>query len=78
MIHIIHHHAKQLIDSMWKASDEVSKRLCEEKFAGFLMAVFEDTRQALISADGEKSPTRTLRLISPGIDEAGKPHASIA
>jgi hypothetical protein len=67
MVHIIHHHAKQLIDRMWKANDEVSKRLCEAKFAGFLMAVFEDSRQALITAGGEKLPTKTLKLISPDI-----------
>ena len=60
---VIHQHAKALIDSMWRNSDEHAQSLGRAKLAQFLNVVFDDTTQVLLEEDSPKIPVRTLELI---------------
>ena len=60
---VIHHHAKQLIDEMWRYSDASDQDLCRAKLAQFLTVVFDDTTEALLHEEKPKIPQRTLKLI---------------
>jgi len=63
MVYIIHHHAKHLIDDIWKSPDERSQALSRSRFADFLTAVYDDTSKALIGQERLKLPAATLKLI---------------
>ena len=63
MVHIIHHHAKHLIDEMWKANDEHSKALASTRFTNFLTSVYNDTTNTIADSTQKKLPTETLKLI---------------
>ncbi len=61
---VIHHHAKQLIDEMWRYSDVDDQSLCRAKLAHFLTVVFDDTTEVFLNEEKPKIPTRTLKLIN--------------
>jgi len=64
MVYVIHHHAKHLIDNIWKSPDERSQALSRSRFAFFLIAVYDDTSKVLIGDHQLKLPTKTLKLIT--------------
>ncbi len=61
---VIHHHAKQLIDEMWRNSDVDDQSLCRARLAHFLTVVFDDTTEVFLDDEKPKIPTRTLKLIN--------------
>lgn len=61
---VIHHHAKQLIDELWRSSDVDGQSLCRARLAHFLTVVFDDTTEVFIDEEKPKIPTRTLKLIN--------------
>ncbi len=63
IVYSIHHHAKYLLDEIWKSSDEASQVKSRSRFADFLMAVYNDTANALVSEQELKLPKETLKLI---------------
>lgn len=64
MVFIIHHHAKHLIDDIWKSPDDRSQALSRSRFADFLTAVYDDTSKALVGGNQQfKLPAATLKLI---------------
>lgn len=62
MVLVIHHHAKSLIDGMWKSENEEDQALSRERFTEFLLAVYNDT-QASCDKKGHRLPTETLKLV---------------
>lgn len=62
MVYIIHHHAHELLDGVWKSSDEHSKALFRARFTEFLKTVYDDTAKALLGQE-KKLPKATLRFI---------------
>ena len=63
MVHVIHHHAKQLIDDMWKTQDDRNQAIARTRFTDFLMAVYNDTTHALVENQQLKLPTKTLEIV---------------
>jgi hypothetical protein len=65
----IHHHAKQLLNSMWEATDTQHKIKIEMQLLQFMTAVHEDS-QASLQADGNKDtlPSKALAFIDATAD----------
>ena len=63
MVYVIYHHAKQLIDEIWKSPDDRSQALSRSQLADFLIAVYDDTAHALSSNERLKLPSKTLQIV---------------
>lgn len=63
MVYVIHHHAKHMIDEIWKNQDEHAQAISRVRFAEFLTAVYRDTTNAMLKEDAMKMPTETLKYI---------------
>jgi len=63
MVYVIHHHAKHLIDEIWKTHDERSQALSRARFAEFLTAVYHDTSNALVQENSNCLPAETLKFV---------------
>lgn len=59
----IHHHAKQLLNSMWEAEDIEQKMQHEMQLIRFMTTVHEDARLYLEGNSADNLPEKTLDLI---------------
>ncbi|MDO9140999.1 MAG: hypothetical protein Q7U38_11815 [Methylobacter sp.] len=59
----IHHHAKQLLNTMWEAEDIEQKMQHEMQLIRFMTTVHEDARLYLEGKSADNLPERTLDLI---------------
>jgi hypothetical protein len=59
----IHHHAKHLLNEMWKADNFEAKMHYEMQLITFMTTVHEDARLHLEGVVTENLPERTLQLI---------------
>lgn len=59
----IHHHAKDLLNSMWEESDLKNKRILELELIRFMNTIHEDAQLYQINGDTPSLPANTLRLI---------------
>ena len=62
----IHHHAKQLLNSMWEAQDTEEKLKIEMQLIQFMTAVHEDSQFSLQQSDSVSMPQKTLAFIDTG------------
>ena len=63
MVYVIHHHAKHMIDEIWKNHDEHAQTISRVRFTEFLTAVYRDTKNAMLNEESMKMPTETLKYI---------------
>jgi hypothetical protein len=59
----IHHHAKQLLNRMWEATDNQEKMKVELQLLQFMTAVHEDSQSALQSNGKADLPEKSLAFI---------------
>lgn len=64
----IHHHAKQLLNRMWEATDNQEKIRIEMQLLQFMTAVHEDSQASLQSPAAEALPKKALAFIDAGTD----------
>jgi hypothetical protein len=67
LIYSIYHHAKCLLDATLNAPDEASHAKSLSRFAEFLIAVYKDTENALLSDQEPQFLVETLHLIDNSI-----------
>ncbi|MDF1582733.1 MAG: hypothetical protein P1P78_05430 [Methyloprofundus sp.] len=60
----IHHHAKNLLNSMWEENNLNNKRLLELELIQFMNSIHEDAQAYSTNNTGDSLPTNTLRRIS--------------
>lgn len=63
VVFTIHHHAKQLLNRMWNATEPQEKRKIEMQLIQFLTAVHEDSLSALNHGGKEAIPQKALSFI---------------
>jgi hypothetical protein len=61
--YVIHHHAKQLLDEIWRNSDERTRQIDCVKLADFLAVVYDDTTQLMLGESTVKFPKKTIEFI---------------
>jgi hypothetical protein len=59
----IHHHAKQLLNNMWEATDNQKKIRIEMQLLQFMTAVHEDSQAALQTPHQPALPEKALAFI---------------
>lgn len=59
----IHHHAKQLLNAMWEATDPQQRMQHEMQLIRFMATVHEDARLFLEDKTTEQMPKKTLELL---------------
>lgn len=62
----IHHHAKQLLNSMWETEDTQERVKIEMQLIQFMTAVHEDSQFSLQQTDSAGMPQKTLAFIDTG------------
>ncbi|MBD2776401.1 hypothetical protein [Iningainema tapete] len=62
LVSLIHHHASQLLDEMWQASENKRELNCKKEFIQFLTVVYEDTDPTALKGN-PRLPLRILKYI---------------
>lgn len=63
LIHILHHHAKQIVDEMYKVNDRNSQVMIKARLSEFFKTIYSDTAKAIKCNGNYNLPEETLKLI---------------